>query len=402
MSAPLPARPGDRPAAAPRPRPGSALLAALVLLPLAGGPAWARYRLVWGDVHGHSRLSDGQGSVDDYFTYARDTAHLDFVILTDHDFGHGPPWQMATNDWRLIQRKADEYTVAGRFVAMAGYEWTSQPKYWSGWPTDTNGVASEHLFPGPPHYYNHKVVYFPGPVPYLFSSKTTAYGTPDLLAAAVRAQQGLIHNAHPDATSSGAEQFAYGPSAAAVIVNSEILPDTNRYRGKVYAPRMEQTLRAFLNGGGRTGFVGGSDTHDGLPAARTAVLVHELTRADLFEALRHRRNYAVNRDRIGLDFRINGLAMGEEVALEGDPRIEVTIQGTDVVDEVVLLRDGAPLYVFQPQKRDVHFTCRDRSFTGPSYYYVRVRQADRDAEGNPAYAWSSPIWVRRTPSAAAP
>ena len=51
----------------------------------------AEYRLFWGDVHGHSAISDGKGSPGDYFTYARDVARLDFVVLTDHDFGNGRP-----------------------------------------------------------------------------------------------------------------------------------------------------------------------------------------------------------------------------------------------------------------------------------------------------------------------
>ena len=32
---------------------------------------------------------------------------------------------MPTNQWKLTQAKADEYTIRGRFVAVAGYEWTS-------------------------------------------------------------------------------------------------------------------------------------------------------------------------------------------------------------------------------------------------------------------------------------
>ena len=34
-------------------------------------------RLVWGDLHGHTRFSDGTGTPEDYFSYARDVARLD-------------------------------------------------------------------------------------------------------------------------------------------------------------------------------------------------------------------------------------------------------------------------------------------------------------------------------------
>lgn len=145
-------------------------------------PAYGQYRVVWGDVHGHTSRSDGKGTLDDYFAYARDVAKLDFVIVTDHDFGNGPPWRLPKEAWQLTQEEADAYTVDGRFVAIAGYEWTSQPKYWIDME---EGHASERLFPGTPKYYNHKNVYFPGRVDYLFSAKDPAYMTPDLLAAAV-------------------------------------------------------------------------------------------------------------------------------------------------------------------------------------------------------------------------
>lgn len=51
------------------------LLGAAGLLAALCGCA-SRYRVVWGDLHGHTRLSDGKGSLDDYFRHARDVANL--------------------------------------------------------------------------------------------------------------------------------------------------------------------------------------------------------------------------------------------------------------------------------------------------------------------------------------
>ncbi len=359
---------------------------------LSGGGCSTGYHIAWGDVHGHTALSDGKGSLDDYFTYARDRAKLDFVIVTDHDFGNGPPWRMPTNVWHLTQAKADEYTVNGRFIAIAGYEWTSQGKYW----TDTGTNVSEHLFPGPPKHYNHKNVYFPGTVDYLFSAKDPAFNTPDSLASAVRKYGGLIHNNHPDAGLEGAGQFDYSPENSNVIVNTEMLADVMWWQGKRYDLKGEQTIGAFLNGGGRTGFVGGSDTHEGKPSARTAVLVPTLKRTTILEALRQRHNYAVSRDRILLDFRINGHMMGSELELDRPPRIRVEIRGTDKIQEVVIIRNGKVLHEVHPERRQVRLDYLDTSFEERNYYYVRVSQANKDEYGNPARAWSSPIWVSRT------
>ena len=183
----------------------ASLMGSLFVAAVALRPASAEYRIFWGDVHGHTSHSDGKGSLDDYFTYARDVAKLDFLIVTDHDFGNGKPtWSMPKETWALTQDKADEYTVDGKFVVVAGYEWTSQAKYW----TDVGpNELSERLFPGPPKFYNHKNVYFPTRTEHIFSAKDTAYFTPDLLAAAVRKQGGLIHNNHPDAGPDGRDQW---------------------------------------------------------------------------------------------------------------------------------------------------------------------------------------------------
>lgn len=348
-------------------------------------PALGQYHLYWGDMHGHTSISDGKGSLDDYFTHARDVAKLDFVVVSDHDFGNAAPWKMPKEQWQLTQEKADQYTVRGKFVAIAGYEWTSQAKYWT---------AEERLFEGPPKHYNHKNVYFPGRIDYIFSAKDSAYNSPDLLAEAVRRHGGLIQNNHPDSGPEGRDQFDYAASYSTVIVNTEVWPDTIRHEGKTYQTNCEQTLRDFLNQGGKTGFVASTDTHEGKPAAKTAVLAQELTRPAIFEALRQRRNYAVLGGRIVLDLRINGHLMGEEIEIEGKPRIVVEVRGTEKIKEAEIIRDGAPLEALTPNGRDVRFEKVDATFGGKSYYYLRVVQADADEHGNPSCAWSSPIWVK--------
>ena len=345
----------------------------------------AQYAIYWGDMHGHTSLSDGKGSVDNYFTYARDTAKLDFVIVTDHDFGNSAPWRMPRQAWTLTQNAADKHTVNGQFVAIAGYEWTSQTKYWT---------PEEPLYTGAPMHYNHKNVYFPSAVDYLFSAKDIAYNSPNRLAHAVLRHGGLIHNNHPTAGVEGRDQFDYDPMYYSVIVNTEVLPDTMYYDGKTYTLNGEKMLRDFLNKGGKTGFVGGSDTHEGKPTARTAVLARELTRPAIFEALRHRRNYAISNARIVLDFRINGRPMGEEIEIEGKPRILVDVKGTDKIDEILIVRDGAALRSAKPGTRDARLEFVDDSFGGSSYYYARVTQVDKDKHGNISRAWSSPIWVK--------
>ena len=363
------------------------------LVAWAGRPVQGQYQLYWGDVHGHTAHSDGKGSLDDFFEHARDVSELDFVIVTDHDFGNGTPtWHMPQATWTLTQDKADQYTVNGKFVALAGYEWTSQPKYWMEVAED---ITSECLFPGTPRFYNHKTVFFPSRTKHLFSAKEAAYMSPDLLAEAVLKAGGLIHNAHPNALPGARDQFDYKPRYHGVIANTEIGADTlYGSDGKQYQIGWEQVVRDFLKRGGKTGFVKGTDTHEGKPAARTAVFAKELTRAAIFEALRQRRTYGVSNSRIMLDFKINRHYMGEEIKTDGRPHIAVRVKGTDTIEALEIIRDGSILYAIRPEGSRVDFDYVDETFQGDSYYYLRVTQVDRDKLGNPSRAWSSPIWVK--------
>ena len=364
---------------------GPLLLMVSTAFLLVVSPVHAQFHVYWGDMHGHTANSDGKGSLDDYFTYARDVAKLDFVVVSDHDFGNAAPWHMPKETWTLTQDKVDQYTADGKFVAIAGYEWTSQPKYWT---------PQEPIFTGPVKFYNHKNVYFPARVDYLFSAKNSAYNSPNLLAEAVRKVGGLIQNNHPIGDECR-DQWDYTSACESVIVNTEMGPDVMRYDGKEYKPSWETNVRDFLNQGRKTGFVSGTDTHEGKPLARTAVLARELTRPAIFEALRHRRNYAVLHAKIGLDFKINGHFMGEEIEIDGNPRIVVDVRGTAAIEEVVVVRDGSVVRSLQPGATNAQVDYVDEAFGGNSYYYVRVIQADKDEHGNRSQAWSSPIWVKK-------
>ena len=72
----------------------------------------------WGDLHGHSQLSDGRRSPDEYYTFARDQAELDFCALTDHlDHVAGSrAGLMPEESWERIKETTARFDEAGRFV----------------------------------------------------------------------------------------------------------------------------------------------------------------------------------------------------------------------------------------------------------------------------------------------
>ena len=98
----------------------STFVLGLLAVLLQPHPARAQFRVFWGDMHGHTAHSDGKGSLDDYFTHARNVAKLDFVVVSDHDFGNAAPWKMPKETWRLTQDKAEQYTVNSSAPSMCG------------------------------------------------------------------------------------------------------------------------------------------------------------------------------------------------------------------------------------------------------------------------------------------
>ncbi|MCX6624651.1 MAG: DUF3604 domain-containing protein, partial [Acidobacteria bacterium] len=118
----------------------------------------------------------------------------------------------------------------------------------------------------------------------------------------------------------------------------------------------------------------------------------------IFDALYDRRTYGTTGVRIILDFKVNGVDMGQKVRTNGPARIEVRAVGTAVIDSVEVLRhtEGKPGFqVIQrsaPGEEVVRLRFEDSPPKGKAIYYVRLRQRGLVRE-RIAMAWSSPVWV---------
>lgn len=72
----------------------------------------------WADFHGQSGETVGEGTIDSYFTFARDYALLDMAAHQGNDF------QITDAFWEKINQIAHEFYQPGRFVTFPGYEWS--------------------------------------------------------------------------------------------------------------------------------------------------------------------------------------------------------------------------------------------------------------------------------------
>ena len=83
------------------------------------------YDPYWGNLHSHTSNSDGEEMPADAFLYARDTAGLDIMYVTDHLEQLYFIWEPKFNRWANCNEAADEYNQDGTYVAGCGYEYGS-------------------------------------------------------------------------------------------------------------------------------------------------------------------------------------------------------------------------------------------------------------------------------------
>ncbi len=332
--------------------------------------------ILWGDLHGHSDVSDGTGTPEDYYLYARDIAALDVASLTDHDHWGLPFLDRSPATWDAIIDATRAVHAPGRFVSLLGFEWTS-------WV----------------HGHRH-VLYFEDEGP-LLSSLDEATSTPGGLAAALAGRPALLLAHHSgggpvpcDWTWPPDPQLEPVTEIMSVHGSSEAL-DSPRL---IYNALPGNFARDALDRGYRLGFIGSGDGHDGHPGLTrlgepsghgglAAILAEEATRASVLEALRARRTYATSGPRIVLRAALDGRPMGSEVP-PGDGRLVVVATGTTPIERIELIRGGRVVRSAPVDGDIVQVHAFDlQGLAAGEYVYVRVVQA---GEG---LAWTSPWFV---------
>jgi hypothetical protein len=344
-------------------------------------------RVLWADLHGHSALSDGTGTPEDYLRYARDVAALDVAALTDHDHWGMVPLAESPETQRAIAAATEAYHAPGRFVTLGGYEWTS-------W------------------IYGHRhVLYFDDEAP-VFSSLDPETESPRQLWQALEGRPALTF-AHHSAGGPVAVDWSIPPDPrfepVTEIVSVHGSSESEDTVTPIYDPVQGNWVRDALARGYRLGFVGSGDGHDGHPGLAhfgapsggvAAILSEERTREGVLAALRARRVYATNGPRILLRVALGPHPMGTIApAPEGgslDAPLFVHAVGTGPLARIELVRSGAVVDGLDVEGRlEVALERPMEGLRAGEYVYVRVVQEDGGA------AWSSPVFLEAPPAAAA-
>lgn len=340
-----------------------------------------RLNVYFGDLHVHSEVSGcgrRNGSIDQNLYYSRDIRNLDFYAPGDH--------AEHTNDhnWHTLRMATLKHDRPGEFVPFMGFEWTSE--------FDGGG----NLFRG--HY--NPVFRQIGRGDFYFSASDPRYNTPLELWTALRAAVGGPENVltfahHTSRRNAWLSWNYYDPEMAPLIEIAQTRGsyeydgcfsglkfhgDCGRVRGHF--------IQDGLGRGMRFGLVANGD-HAGRQL--TGVFCSELKRDAVFDALRAKRTFATDGERMFLDVRVDGHFMGEEYKTDKhDREVTVTVKGTLPLAQIDLYRNGRVIrswYPYQSQDLKAEYADQEPLFRRENYYYVRALQ-----KGG-GQAWSSPTWV---------
>ncbi len=331
------------------------------------------YDLYWGDLQGHSGLTDGSATPEEYYAYAKYVSGMDVCSLTDHD-AHGLlPIDRNGNLWDRIVAATNRYNVPGEFVTLVGYEWTS----WT---------------------YGHRHVLFPGDEGEIFSFRDSTSDTPEELAELLADWKAIIIPHHPGGGPVAVDWDHHDDKSEPLVEICSVHgnSDAPGQPLQIYRPDERGFVTSALKRGYRLGILASGDTHDGHPGRKSASSVSmgiagiwagSLDREDIREALTARRVYGTSGEKIMLQFRIDDHWMGEIVPLSGPRNAEflVFVIGTSIIETIEVLENEEVARRFFPGGENAVQKFKMR-IEPSSFYRVRIFQED---EG---MAWSSPIW----------
>ncbi|HPE69707.1 MAG TPA: CehA/McbA family metallohydrolase [Thermotogota bacterium] len=219
----------------------------------------------FGNLHAHTGFSDGVETPDVAFSYAQNVAGLDMQAITDHAYYFPFPMADGTPRFETTIEMARQATVEGKFLAIAGFEWT--------------GTGPGHI-----------VVYDTGEN-WLDRNRSDL---PQFYQWLVD-QEGIGCFAHPGTMFGDFNAFAYDPLVDTVMQLVEVGNGSVATNDSI-TPEYLSYLRMALSKGWHVGVMANQDNHKAhwgtVNEARTALFLPELTTDAFYHALRSRHTYA--------------------------------------------------------------------------------------------------------------
>lgn len=330
------------------------------------------WNLYFGQLHAHTDISNGAGSVEEAFQYASQVDGLDFFAVTDHSdsFDNADMGAIDADgadisaDWAAGKQAAASVTN-GDFVGLFGFEMT--------WPEDKQlGHISTFNTPG-----------WQTRDQADFENVPTALENYYKALASVPGSVSQFN--HPDTVHGDFERFDhYSPQYDAAVSLLEVAGEDGVVDCEYYDLALDK--------GWHVAPTNNQNNHNGqwgdASEARTVVLAKSLTEEALYAAMKDRRVYATQDSDLAIYYELNGTVMGSII-----PKSEsaaVTVFLSDPTDEAIgnveVVTDGGAVLVSEYVETPSQVLELPAS-GGRSYYYLRITQPDGDV------AVTAPVWM---------
>ena len=306
-----------------------------------------------GDLHGHTGYSDGQGTPADAFATARANG-MDFFGTTDHDI------MLTETEWQDTLAQANAVTVNGSFIALRGFEFSHARGHLNVFESDTFVRGDDPTYADLAAFYDWLV-----DQPVAFAQ----FNHPAL---------GVNFN-----------DFAFHSAADQKIVLRELTTANQFFLS--------------MDKGWHLGTLANSDTHQANWGCcpLMGVWAPALTKSDILEALKARRTIFLSPDDndFTLALQANGYWMGSAIPNTGTINFVITASDRNPDGRslrLALYENGVRIASTTLSSASSYRWTPARPASLGHYYYA---EAYYDGWYYPAY--SSPIWVERSPVAEA-
>lgn len=321
------------------------------------------YNIYFANLHSHTEFSDGKGLPEEAYIYARDSAQIDILALSDHTH------LLNEISYQYQKQIAERYTENGYFLALVGQEFGNLNQFGHLTIFDADSLC---------------------PISTANLAKTYQWLN----------SKGLIAQFnHPRQSDFNYLAFDFNGDQWCSMI--EVVNGSGNY-----TELNEEIYFTGLANGWHLAPVANQDNHnkkwgDAMTSLGqiplTGILADTLTKEAVLNALHERRIYALETrpktDRIRLkNFMIDNIFMGGRLVTSNPSvLIKLEVVAETGFSQIYLYKNGVKYDSVNTLNRDSIVWCKaDTSANG--YYFIKGIQLDGDR------FWSAPIWVEYQPA----